>query len=336
VDEVAARALLAGAAARPPAASRAPLRWRSAARCTGVPTFRLYGENAAAAPPGAAEMLHVEALATRSRLHRWEIGPHVHPGLQQVIWLARGSADAALDERRATARAPAAIVVPPGTVHAFRFAPGSDGCVMTISARTLIEGEPPALGEALRQLFERPALLTFEPAAADAARLQPLFDAVLAESGAADAAAGPVPRWLARAALWRLAQVARQRTAGAAARPRRALFIRFVALVELHHLEHWPVGRYAAALGVGTAHLNRVVRAESGLGALALVHQRVVREACRRLIYVEVPVSRLADELGFADAAYFCRFFKRHTGCSPGAYRARLGDGAAGTESTPV
>jgi len=48
-----------------------------------------------------------------------------------------------------------------------------------------------------------------------------------------------------------------------------------------------------------------------------------LREACRRLIYIAAPVSTLAFELGFDDPAYFCRFFKRHTGLSPRDYRLR-------------
>lgn len=48
-----------------------------------------------------------------------------------------------------------------------------------------------------------------------------------------------------------------------------------------------------------------------------LLHARLAREACLRLVHVVAPVSRLAFELGFEDPAYFCRFFKRHTGMSP-------------------
>ena len=91
--------------------------------------------------------------------------------------------------------------------------------------------------------------------------------------------------------------------------------------LEAHYLEHWPVSRYADQLGLSTERLNRMVRAETGLNAQALLHQRLVREACRRLVHVAAPVSRLAFELGFEDPAYFCRFFRRHTGVSPTAYR---------------
>jgi AraC family transcriptional regulator, transcriptional activator of pobA len=77
----------------------------------------------------------------------------VHQGLYQILWLAAGSAEVVLDEWRATVQGPAAIVVPPGVVHGFRFAPETDGRVLTLSARFLVEGEFQDVGSAFRQLF---------------------------------------------------------------------------------------------------------------------------------------------------------------------------------------
>ena len=73
---------------------------------------------------------------------------------------------------------------------------------------------------------------------------------------------------------------------------------------------------------MSTPRLNRLVRTERGVSALELVHERLTREACRRLIYIAAPAARLASELGFEDPAYFSRFFKRRTGLSPQSYRA--------------
>lgn len=67
------------------------------------------------------------------------------------------------------------------------------------------------------------------------------------------------------------------------------------------------------------------MRAHTGKTALALAHDRLAREACRRLVYIAAPIARLASELGFDDPAYFCRFFKRQVGVGPRAYRARTG-----------
>lgn len=288
-------------------------------KAQAIPTFSLYGESAAV----AQEMLHIEDVQSRSAQYQWEIEPHVQHGLYQVLWLVQGGAEVLLDERQAAINGPGAVVVPPGVVHGFRFAQGTDGLVLTLSARFLVEGEFQASGEAFRALFAAPGVMQFEPQADQATRLGVLFAALFAEFNLPGSNASPVPLWLARALVWRLSQVAAldQQVQDPRAYQHQALFTRFLVLVEQHLLEHWPLARYASRLGLSTPRLNRLVRAERGVSALELIHERLTREACRRLIYIAVPASRLAAELGFDDPAYFSRFFKRRTGQSPQAYR---------------
>ncbi len=298
-------------------------------RSAPVPAFALYGEPGAAGP----DMLHLETIATRSQRYRWEIDAHVHRGLHQLLWLERGSAQVALDAENQHCSGPALIVIPPGVVHAFRFAPQTEGCVLTLSARAVVEGDAQTAGAALRTLFAAPRVLPLADGAAPP-RISELF-ALLADEFRQPASAGsPVPLWLARALVWRLAAWLQrhEQAAQPARREHQALFTRFVVLVEAQHAAHWPVARYADRLGLTPERLNRLVRAEADRSALDLIHDRLAREACRRLIYVATPISRLADELGFTDPAYFCRFFKRRMGCSPRAYRQRgviASDGAS-------
>jgi AraC family transcriptional activator of pobA len=56
---------------------------------------------------------------------------------------------------------------------------------------------------------------------------------------------------------------------------------------------------------------------------LQVVHQRLLLEAKRNLIYTNMTVNQLAERLGFADPAYFSRFFRRLSGASPKAFRQR-------------
>jgi len=286
-----------------------------------VPAFALYGE-AEGALASRAEMLHVESVQSRSRRYQWEIDAHVHHGLHQVVWVAHGQAEVSLDETRVHCEGPAAVVIAPGVVHAFRFARDTEGYVLTASPGAMVEGEGGDVARALAGLFARSRVLAFDARSEQAVRLGALFEAMLAEFNAPDAAGGPLPVWLARSVLWRLARDARLRSEGGAqARPHRAQTARFMALVESHHLDHWPVARYAKTLGMSAERLNRMLRAETGRTALQLVHERLVREAQRRLLYIAAPVSRLAWELGFEDAAYFSRFFKRLVGLSPAQFR---------------
>lgn len=289
-------------------------------RTARVPSFALYGEPG---QPGA-DVLHLESIASRSQRHLWEIDAHVHAGLHQVLWLQAGDARVSLDTAQQDCSGPVVIAIPPGVVHAFRFSPHAQGCVLTLSAGAVVQGDAQAAGQALRRLFDAPRVLPLAGQAA-AERMAALFGLLADEFGAPGSVGSPVPLWLARAVVWRLGELAAQLdpAAGPAQREHQALFTRFVVLVEAHHAEHWTVARYASRLGLTAERLNRLVRAEAGRSALELVHERLAREACRRLVYVAAPISKLAFELGFEDPAYFCRFFKRRVGCSPRAYRSR-------------
>jgi len=78
---------------------------------------------------------------------------------------------------------------------------------------------------------------------------------------------------------------------------------------------------YAAALAVHAAHLNRVLKDATGHTTTGLIGQRVAQQAKLLLKQTTLNVSEIADQLGFADAAHFCTFFKRQTGHTPGDFR---------------
>lgn len=285
-----------------------------------VPRFALYGEAQGVAP----DLLHVEDVQSRSSQYQWEIAPHLHQGLYQVLWVQSGTVSLVLDEQRHALAGPVAIVVPPAVVHGFQFAPGTDGWVLTLSARFLSEGDFQATGATFEALFSAARVLDVRDQPAHAQRLGSLMRELAAEFALAGAQPPPTTAWLARALLWRLAQVQdalAPPAQGSSAVRRQALFTRFLALVEENFLAHWTVARYAQRLGLSTARLNRLVRTSSGRTAQALVHERLTREACRRLLYVAAPASSLALELGFDDPAYFSRFFRRQTGLSPQVWR---------------
>lgn len=301
------------------AASAAP---KAARQRTALPNYALYGEPKGPKLPG----LHVESIDSRSRRFNWEIDAHVHQGLHQLVWVGTGQVDASLDEIRMQCHGPTALVIPNGVAHAFRFSRACEGFVMTFSAGVLTEGDSGAAAQALRDLFAEPRALALEHGAPDAKRLQTLLGALHDENHAADSAEGPVPTWLARAIVWRMAQALRSK--GPAATTARvagqhSIYTRWVVLLEAHYRDHWPVTRFASSLGLSAERLNRVLRNETGHNALALIQSRLLREASRRLVHVAVPVSKLAFELGFEDPAYFCRFFKRHSGLSPREFRSR-------------
>ncbi len=281
-----------------------------------IPQFALYGERSA---PGQ-EILHIEDVRSRSLLYRWEIEPHVHTGLHQVLCLYEGRAEVALDDWKGAVVGPSAIVVPPGVVHGFRFAPETEGHVLTLSPRLLLEGDLQQVRQSFQALFDAAAVIDLREQPADAARLRHQLDGLTAEFASPGMADSPVIGWLARAVVWRLARMGERRALNSPA-DHQGLFTRFLMLVEAHYADHWNMDDYAAKLGLSTQRLNRLVRSQRHCSALTLVHERLIREACRRLLYVAAPAASISLDLGFEDPAYFSRFFKRHTGLSPQQWR---------------
>lgn len=82
-----------------------------------------------------------------------------------------------------------------------------------------------------------------------------------------------------------------------------------------------PVRQWAAELGVSVSYLNEAVRSATGRTPARLVREAQVLEAKRLLASTTLTVRGVAREVGFADPAYFCRFFRREVGSSPGEFR---------------
>ena len=95
----------------------------------------------------------------------------------------------------------------------------------------------------------------------------------------------------------------------------------YLRLVEAHYREHLSVEDFAARLNTPSLQLNQLCRALSGQTALQVVHQRLLLEARRNLIYTRMSIGQLSDSLGFTDPTYFARWFKRLSGQTPNAYR---------------
>lgn len=82
----------------------------------------------------------------------------------------------------------------------------------------------------------------------------------------------------------------------------------------------------ARHLGVSEGYLSEAVKTSTGRTPGELIRQTRVHEAKRLLLRTELSVRQVAGRVGFGDAAYFCRFFRRETGASPGDFRRGRGD----------
>ncbi|WP_458735284.1 helix-turn-helix domain-containing protein [Zobellella taiwanensis] len=280
---------------------------------SGIPIFTLYGEQE---PWSTPDMLHFESIAQRSSLHDWEIKPHRHGDLFQLFYVWRGQAELDIEGRISRVQGGVLQWVPPLCVHGFRFSPDVDGGVLTLAA--------PLVGQFERAL-NQPLAFGNRPQCLDMGEdrdfLQHLFGALAREYHyhspgrqlALSAWVNLLLTWLQRRTL--------DRDQGEPVSGGDQVFLRFTRLVEQHYARQWPVQKYAEQLGISVVRLNVVCRRLGRQSALQFIHQRLLLEAKRNLVYTAMTVSQVSDSLGFSEPAYFSRFFRRLTGTSPNAFR---------------
>lgn len=78
---------------------------------------------------------------------------------------------------------------------------------------------------------------------------------------------------------------------------------------------------YARQLGTSPGHLNALCRSRFRRSCCDWIRRRLTLEARRLLLYSDLTAAEIADRLGFADPAYFARFFRREAGAAPTSYR---------------
>jgi len=99
------------------------------------------------------------------------------------------------------------------------------------------------------------------------------------------------------------------------------LVIKYIRLINECYKIHHNTNYYAEKLHVHPNQLNTYTKRYLGLAAKAAIDSMLTKESEHLLHQTALSVKELAYELGFQSASHFSRFFKRHKGVSPAAYR---------------
>lgn len=73
--------------------------------------------------------------------------------------------------------------------------------------------------------------------------------------------------------------------------------------------------------GLSPSRFNAVFKEITGIPPQEYIRNARIKHASALLLNSDLPVYHVADACGFDSAAYFCRYFARHTGMSPAAFR---------------
>lgn len=290
-----------------------------------IPHYYLYGQlDDDESTAVELDFVHVEPIAKRSGSYDWTIAPHSHPNHYQVLYVTAGGGSIDIEDRRIPVGTPCLMSVPVGAIHQIHFLPGTDGTVITASEPFVSQSSH---GDA--RLMEATRLAGVFPLAGtglDPAQVASCFAELSREF--VFSAPGRRPAIMAHFITVLVALMRAQVFAAAPSQPTDrsyALVLRYRDLVEQHFRAERGTEFYASALGITPARLNAACKTRLGTTASGLLHDRIITEAKRWLIYTGMTVAEIGYALGFEDPAYFSRFFSKRTGVAPGRLREELG-----------
>lgn len=283
-----------------------------------IPKYGLYGETPSPEEPG---FLYIKPLPSGVAPGGWLIKPHIHTELIQVIYVLNGQCRVSLDERNEELSGKWFTLIPPHTVHEFRFQPNTTGYVLSISNDLFTDED--LRGSGLSQDLINTAPVAQQLSASENSwAIEQTLGLLMHHQKTKVNGTEMILRDLTKVFLVSLFKDINKSAQGPnTSTYSRAKIEKFRSLVEQNYPDHWPVNRYASELSLSPATLNRFCRRHLDRSAKTVIQERVLLESKRRLIYTGESVDYIALSLGFKEPSYFWRFFKKQTQQTPNSYR---------------
>lgn len=303
-----------------------------------IPNFALYGEGPL---EQWSEMYHHERIALRSKHYDWKIQSHQHESLLQLLYIEEHTGVVYLDGVPVEFFAPCMILIPAQTIHGFDFQTGVEGSVITATQKS-IESILQAPSLNLSDILQTPGVVNVPSSENIHKVLTNLFNLVeqetLAFIGTGSSSASAII--VALLIHYRRFGLSSTQASGDLNGSKKAEHIqRFRSLINNSIGQMKSVEEYASALGMSSGQLRRICQEVLEMSPLQIINSRLIHIAQRDLAYSSLSVQQIAYVLGFQDAAYFSRFFRKFTGLTPTMFREKVheksihvGDAISGTE----
>ena len=104
-----------------------------------------------------------------------------------------------------------------------------------------------------------------------------------------------------------------------------SLIARCQAWIADHYCEPAPVAAMVRFAGLPERSFKRRFEQATGMSPLEYVHTMRLEEAKQMLETTSASIEAIANEVGYEDAGFFARLFRRKVDLTPGQYRKRFG-----------
>lgn len=250
--------------------------------------------------------------------------PHRHDFFH-VVWVERGTGQHIIDEIKYEVRPGTLFFMSPGQIHDFQLSPDAEGFTINFSAdffalqlqdKNMLRQIPIYDSEnAIHALYTR---------GDESDEFRRILEAIRGEYEDEQFRAQDMIRSYLFVLLVKASRLAVPARCSDAGHRSRLLFRRFQRVLEENFASTQDPADYAILLRTTERALNDAARRCAGLTTAQLIRERVILEAKRLIAHSGAQVALVGAQLGFDDAAYFSRCFKKHTGRTPIEFRQSL------------
>ena len=106
--------------------------------------------------------------------------------------------------------------------------------------------------------------------------------------------------------------------------PHQDIFQQFLSLLNEHGIREHKMAFYADKLSYTPKYLNTIIKEVSERTMMDWINTYLIDEARASLAHTKMSVEQISDALCFPNSAFFCKFFKNHTGMRPSEYRKNV------------
>ncbi|TPE67343.1 AraC family transcriptional regulator [Halalkalibacterium halodurans] len=99
-----------------------------------------------------------------------------------------------------------------------------------------------------------------------------------------------------------------------------------VEYIHHHYMEPMTVKKLADMSGMGVKPFSYLFKKYIGMFPIDYLIQYRLKRAKNLLVSSNSSIADIAESIGYLDALYFSRLFKKHIGCSPTAFRTQMGN----------
>lgn len=240
--------------------------------------------------------------------------PHKHHNYFEIIFLSAGKGIHTIDSQAYEIKPPTIFVIRKEQVHHWELESEPEGYVLILK-KSFVDN---SVDKDLKNLLSRVSALSCMLLQQNDAIAQ-LFSMLVKENEAALNTNNAIVEGLLKVLLGKILQLSlpAERPAGRSSN----LYLQFRDLLGQATEIKNNVSHYARLLNTSPQNLNASCRKAANQSAAELLSEYIINESRRLLLYTNMTVAEISHHLDFKDSSHYIKYFKRHTGHTPQAFR---------------